>query len=90
LIYTIINTFEILLIFSLTIFILSLIGFLTKKKIILNYIFLEMMLSIISLVFAFFSGFYNNVDGVIFILFILSISSAEISFGLIMLYLLDD
>lgn len=77
------------LILSAILFGLSLIGImLNRKNVILLLVCVELMLLAVNTNFIAFSHYYNNVDGQIFVFFILTVAAAEAAIGLAIVMLL--
>jgi NADH-quinone oxidoreductase subunit K len=70
------------LILSLLLFIVGAVGFIVKKNIIAVFLCLELMLNAANLSFVAFSRHLNQVDGQIFVFFIMVIAAAEAAVGL--------
>lgn len=75
-----------LLYFSSLLFFIGILGiFITRKNIILILVSIELMLLSINFNFAFFSIFFEDMMGQVFILYILTLAGAEASVGLAIL-----
>jgi NADH-quinone oxidoreductase subunit K len=70
------------LILSLLLFVVGAVGFIVKKNIIAVFLCLELMLNAANLSFVAFSRHLNQVDGQIFVFFIMVIAAAEAAVGL--------
>jgi NADH-quinone oxidoreductase subunit K len=70
------------LILSLLLFLVGAVGFIVKKNIISVFLCLELMLNAANLSFIAFSRYLNQVDGQIFVFFIMVIAAAEAAVGL--------
>ena len=70
------------LILSLLLFLVGAVGFIVKKNIISVFLCLELMLNAANLSFIAFSRHLNQVDGQIFVFFIMVIAAAEAAVGL--------
>jgi NADH-quinone oxidoreductase subunit K len=70
------------LILSLLLFIVGAVGFIVKKNIISVFLCLELMLNAANLSFIAYSRYLNQVDGQIFVFFIMVIAAAEAAVGL--------
>jgi NADH-quinone oxidoreductase subunit K len=70
------------LILSLLLFVVGAVGFIVKKNIISVFLCLELMLNAANLSFIAYSRYLNQVDGQIFVFFIMVIAAAEAAVGL--------
>jgi NADH-quinone oxidoreductase subunit K len=70
------------LILSLLLFLVGAVGFIVKKNVISVFLCLELMLNAANLSFIAFSRHLNQVDGQIFVFFIMVIAAAEAAVGL--------
>ena len=70
------------LILSLLLFVVGAVGFIVKKNIISIFLCLELMLNAANLSFVAFARHLNQVDGQIFVFFIMVIAAAEAAVGL--------
>ncbi len=74
------------LILSAALFAISVAGiFLNRKNIIVLLMAIELMLLAVNLNFIAFSHFWNNLDGQVFVFFILTVAAAESAIGLAIL-----
>lgn len=77
------------LLFSSLLFGLSLVGILfNRKNVILLLICVELMLLSVNTNFVAFSHFYGNIEGQVFVFFILTVAAAEAAIGLAIVMLL--
>jgi NADH-quinone oxidoreductase subunit K len=77
------------LILSAALFAISVAGiFLNRKNIIVLLMAIELMLLAVNLNFVAFSHFWNNLDGQVFVFFILTVAAAESAIGLAILVVL--
>ena len=70
------------LILSLLLFVVGAAGFIIKKNIISVFLCLELMLNAANLSFVAFSKHLNQVDGQIFVFFVMVVAAAEAAVGL--------
>ena len=70
------------LILSLLLFIVGTVGFIIKKNVISVFLCLELMLNAVNLSFVAFSRHLNQVDGQIFVFFVMVVAAAEAAVGL--------
>jgi NADH-quinone oxidoreductase subunit K len=70
------------LILSMLLFIVGAVGFIIKKNIISMFLCLELMLNAVNLSFVAFSKHWNQVDGQIFVFFVMVVAAAEAAVGL--------
>ena len=70
------------LILSMLLFIVGAVGFIIKKNIITVFLCLELMLNAVNLSFVAFSKHLNQVDGQIFVFFVMVVAAAEAAVGL--------
>jgi NADH-quinone oxidoreductase subunit K len=70
------------LILSLLLFLVGAVGFIVKKNIISVFLCLELMLNAVNLSFIAFARHLHQVDGQIFVFFIMVIAAAEAAVGL--------
>src|SRR5436190_21370326 len=70
------------LIVSALLFALGLLGVITRRNLLVMYMSLELMLNAANLALVSFSRFNNNLDGQVFVFFIITVAAAEVSVGL--------
>ncbi len=70
------------LIVSAILFSIGTIGVLTRKNVIVIFMCVEMMLNAVNLTFVAFSRHLGNLDGQIFVFFIMTVAAAEAAVGL--------
>jgi NADH-quinone oxidoreductase subunit K len=70
------------LILSMLLFVVGAVGFIVKKNIISVFLCLELMLNAVNLSFIAFSKQLNQVDGQIFVFFVMVVAAAEAAVGL--------
>lgn len=77
------------LVLSAVLFAISIMGiFLNRKNIIVVLMAIELMLLAVNFNFVTFSSFLNNINGQIFVFFILTVAAAESAIGLAILIIL--
>ena len=70
------------LILSAIMFSIGTIGVLTRRNAIVIFMCVEMMLNAVNLTFVAFSKFLGNVDGQVFVFFVMTVAAAEAAVGL--------
>jgi NADH-quinone oxidoreductase subunit K len=70
------------LILALLMFSIGVIGVLTRRNAIVVFMCIELMLNSVNLIFVTFSSFLGNLNGQIFVFFIMSVAAAEAAVGL--------
>ncbi len=70
------------LILALLLFSTGVIGVLTRRNAIVVFMCIELMLNSVNLVFVTFSSFLGNLNGQIFVFFIMTVAAAEAAIGL--------
>jgi NADH-quinone oxidoreductase subunit K len=75
-------TLEHYLVVSMLLFALGLFGVITRRNLLVIYMSLELMLNAANLALAAFSRFGNNLDGQVFVFFIITVAAAEVAVGL--------
>jgi NADH-quinone oxidoreductase subunit K len=70
------------LILSAILFAIGTIGVLTRRNAIVIFMCVEMMLNAVNLTFIAFSKYLGNLDGQIFVLFVMTVAAAEAAVGL--------
>jgi NADH-quinone oxidoreductase subunit K len=70
------------LIVSAILFAIGTIGVLTRKNMIVMFMCIELMLNAVNLTFVAFSRYLGNLDGQIFVFFIMTVAAAEAAVGL--------
>ncbi|MBN1571366.1 MAG: NADH-quinone oxidoreductase subunit NuoK [Acidobacteria bacterium] len=70
------------LILSMLLFIVGTVGFIVKKNIISVFLCLELMLNAVNLSFVAFAKHLNQVDGQIFVFFVMVVAAVEAAVGL--------
>ena len=80
------NTLSNYLIISAVLFSIGTIGVLTRKNAIVVFMCIELMLNAVNLTFVAFSRHLGNLDGQIFVFFIMTVAAAEAAVGLAMFF----
>ena len=70
------------LVVSVLLFCLGLLGVIVRRNLLVIYMCLELMLNAANLALVAFSRFTNNLDGQVFVFFIITVAAAEVSVGL--------
>ncbi|MDT8323770.1 MAG: NADH-quinone oxidoreductase subunit NuoK [Bacteroidota bacterium] len=70
------------LILSAVMFITGVVGVLTRRNAIIIFMCIELMLNSVNLTFVAFSSYLGNVDGQIFVFFVMAVAAAEAAVGL--------
>jgi NADH-quinone oxidoreductase subunit K len=70
------------LVVSVILFCLGLLGVIVRRNLLVIYMGLELMLNAANLALVAFSRFNNNLDGQVFVFFIITVAAAEVSVGL--------
>ncbi len=70
------------LVVSAILFCLGLFGVIVRRNLLVIYMGLELMLNAANLALVAFSRFNNNLDGQIFVFFIITVAAAEVAVGL--------
>jgi NADH-quinone oxidoreductase subunit K len=70
------------LVVSSILFCLGLLGVIVRRNLLVMYMGLELMLNAANLALVAFSRFNNNLDGQVFVFFIITVAAAEVSVGL--------
>src|SRR6188474_2162766 len=70
------------LIVSAALFCLGVLGVVLRRNLLVMYMGLELMLNAANLALVAFSRFNNNLDGQVFVFFIITVAAAEVSVGL--------
>ncbi|MBP1727714.1 MAG: dehydrogenase subunit [Deltaproteobacteria bacterium] len=70
------------LILSAILFAIGMIGVLTRRNAIVIFMCVELMLNAVNLTFIAFSRFLGNLDGQVFVFFIMTVAAAEAAVGL--------
>ncbi|PYJ07876.1 MAG: NADH-quinone oxidoreductase subunit NuoK [Verrucomicrobia bacterium] len=70
------------LVVSALLFCLGLMGVIVRRNLLVIYMSLELMLNAANLALVAFSRFNNNLDGQVFVFFIITVAAAEVSVGL--------
>jgi NADH-quinone oxidoreductase subunit K len=65
-----------------TLFVIGLMGVITRRNLIIIYMSLEMMLQAANLTLVAFSHFNGHLDGQVFVFFVITVAAAEVSVGL--------
>ncbi len=69
-------------------FTIGILGILIRKNIIIIFMSIELMLNSVNLLLTAFSVHHNNVDGQVFVFFIMAVAAAEITIGLAILVMI--
>jgi NADH-quinone oxidoreductase subunit K len=70
------------LVVSALLFALGLLGVMARRNLLIMYMCIELMLNAANLALVAFSRFTNNLDGQVFVFFIITVAAAEVSVGL--------
>ena len=70
------------LILALILFTIGVVGVLIRRNAIIVFMCIELMLNSVNLVFVAFSSFLGNLNGQIFVFFIMTVAAAEAAIGL--------
>jgi NADH-quinone oxidoreductase subunit K len=70
------------LVLSATLFGLGVIGFIFKRNIITIFMAIELMLNAVNLAFVAFARAWNQLDGLVFVFFVIVVAAAEAAVGL--------
>jgi NADH-quinone oxidoreductase subunit K len=70
------------LVVSVLLFAVGLMGVIVRRNLLVIYMGLELMLNAANLTLVAFSRFNNNLDGQVFVFFIITVAAAEVSVGL--------
>ena len=70
------------LVVSVLLFCLGLLGVIVRRNVLVIYMSLELMLNAANLALVAFSRFTNNLDGQVFVFFVITVAAAEVSVGL--------
>src|SRR5882757_3294617 len=70
------------LIVSVLLFAVGLLGVIVRRNLLVIYMSLELMLNAANLALVAFSRFTNNLDGQVFVFFVITVAAAEVSVGL--------
>src|SRR5438132_5302366 len=70
------------LVVSFLLFALGLLGVIVRRNLLVIYMSLELMLNAANLALVAFSRFTNNLDGQVFVFFVITVAAAEVSVGL--------
>src|SRR5437660_7062656 len=70
------------LIVSALLFCLGLLGVIVRRNLLVIYMSLELMLNAANLALVAFSRFTNNLDGQVFVFFVITVAAAEVAVGL--------
>jgi NADH-quinone oxidoreductase subunit K len=70
------------LVVSAILFSLGLLGVIARRNLLIIYMGLELMLNAANLALVAFSRFNNNLDGQVFVFFIITVAAAEVAVGL--------
>lgn len=70
------------LVVSVILFCLGLLGVIARRNLLIIYMGLELMLNAANLAFVAFSRFTDNLDGQVFVFFVITVAAAEVAVGL--------
>jgi NADH-quinone oxidoreductase subunit K len=70
------------LVVSALLFTLGLLGVVMRRNLLIIYMSLELMLNAANLALVAFSRFTNNIDGQVFVFFVITVAAAEVAVGL--------
>jgi NADH-quinone oxidoreductase subunit K len=75
-------TLEHYLVVSAILFFLGLLGVIVRRNLLVMYMGLELMLNAANLALVAFSRFNNDLDGQVFVFFVITVAAAEVAVGL--------
>jgi len=75
-------TLEMYLILAALLFCIGVAGVLTRRNALIIFMSIELMLNAANLTFIAFSRFLHNVDGQVFVFFVMAVAAAEVAVGL--------
>ncbi|MBT3231999.1 MAG: NADH-quinone oxidoreductase subunit NuoK [Calditrichaeota bacterium] len=67
---------------SALLFVIGVAGVLTRRNALIIFMSIELMLNAVNLAFVAFSRFIPNIDGQIFVFFVMAVAAAEVAVGL--------
>ena len=70
------------LFFSSTLFVIGIIGVLTRRNAIVIFMCIELMLNAVNLTFVAFSSYFRDVSGQLFVFIVMTVAAAEAAVGL--------
>ena len=70
------------LVVSVLLFVLGVAGVIVRRNLLVTYMSLELMLNAANLALVAFSRFTNNLDGQVFVFFVITVAAAEVAVGL--------
>jgi len=70
------------LVLSIMLFVLGLAGVIVRRNLLVIYMSLELMLNAANLALVAFSRFTDNLDGQVFVFFVITVAAAEVAVGL--------
>ena len=70
------------LFFSTALFIIGIIGVLTRRNVIIIFMCIELMLNAVNLLLVAFSAYRSDANGQVFVFFIMAVAAAEVCVGL--------
>ena len=70
------------IVLSFLLFALGLFGVIVRRNVLVNYMSLELMLNAANLALVAFSRFTNNLNGQVFVFFVITVAAAEVAVGL--------
>jgi NADH-quinone oxidoreductase subunit K len=76
------------LILSALLFSLGVIGVLTRKNLLIIFMCIELMLNAVNLTFIAFARHLGNIDGQVFVFFVMTVAAAEVAVGLSIIIIL--
>lgn len=68
--------------FSAILFVIGVVGVLLRRNVIILFMSIEIMLNAVNVTFIAFSRQMNNVDGQLFVFFVMTLAAAEVAVGL--------
>jgi NADH-quinone oxidoreductase subunit K len=74
--------------FSTALFIIGIIGVLTRRNVIIVFMCIELMLNAVNLLLVAFSAYRSDPNGQIFVFFIMAVAAAEVCVGLAIIVML--
>ena len=76
------------LVLSALLFSMGVIGVLTRKNILIIFMCIELMLNAVNLTFIAYARHLGNIDGQIFVFFVMTVAAAEVAVGLAIIVIL--
>jgi NADH-quinone oxidoreductase subunit K len=81
-------TLDHVLVVAAILFVIGMVGVITRRNLIVMFMSIEIMINAVGLMFAAFSVIHNQLDGMIFVLMLITVAASESAIGLALIVMI--